>query len=71
MYSCPIQRVGQLSLSNETTLYVAKIDDKLVAVTESTACIDGHPTVSTSIAQLFSYSDLIIGEIKKNLNAET
>ena len=50
MYSCPIQRVSQLSLSSETMLYVVKIDDKLVAVTESTACIDGHPTVSTSIA---------------------
>ena len=68
MSSCPVEIVAKLRLSSETTLHVVKIDDKLVAVAESGTCFDGHPSVSTSITQLFNYSDLIVSEMRKNLN---
>lgn len=68
MSSYPVEIVARLRLSSETILHVVKIDDKLVAVAESGTCMDGHPSVSTSIAQLFNYSDLVISEMKKNLN---
>ena len=70
MSSCPVEIVAKLRLSSETTLHVVKIDDKLVAVAESGICVSGHPSVSTSIAQLFNYSDLVVGEIKKDLNEQ-
>lgn len=71
MSSCPVEFVARLRLSSETTLHVVKIDDKLVAVAESGTCIDGHPSVSTSIAQVFNYSDLIVSEMRKNLNGQS
>ena len=71
MNSCPVEIVARLRLSCETILHVVKIDDKLVAVAESGTCIDGHPSVSTSIAQLFNYSDLIVSEMRKNLNGQS
>ena len=70
MNSCQAKIVARLRLSSETTLHVVKIDDKLVAVSESSTCMDGHPSLSTSIAQLFNYSDLVVGEIKKDLNEQ-
>ena len=69
--SCPVDIVARLRLSSETTLHVVKIDDKLVAVSESGISRDGHPSVSTSIAQLFNYSDLVVGEIRKDLNGQS
>ena len=69
--SCPVEIVARLRLSSETTLHVVKIDDKLVAVSESGISRDGHPSVSTSIAQLFNYSDLIVSEMRKNLNGQS
>lgn len=71
MSSCPVEIVARLGLSSETTLHVVKIDDKLVAVAESGTCLDGHPSVSTSIAQVFNYSDLIVSEMRKNLNGQS
>ena len=71
MSSCPVEIVARRQLSSETTLHVVKIDGKLVAVAESGTCIDGHPSVSTSIAQLFNYSDLVVGEIRKDLNGQS
>lgn len=71
MSSCPVEIVAKLRLSSETTLHVVKIDDKLVAVAESGTCLDGHPSVSTSIAQVFNYSDLIVSEMRKNLNGQS
>lgn len=71
MSSCPVEIVAKLRLSRETTLHVVKIDDKLVAVAESGTCLDGHPSVSTSIAQVFNYSDLIVSEMRKNLNGQS
>lgn len=71
MSSCPVEIVARLRLSSETTLHVVKIDDKLVAVAESGTCLDGHPSVSTSIAQVFNYSDLIVSEMRKNLNGQS
>ena len=68
MSSCQAEIVARLRLSSETILHVVKIDGKLVAVSESSTCMDGHPSVSTSIAQLFNYSDLAVGEIRKDLN---
>ena len=65
MNSCPVEIVARLRLSCETILHVVKIDDKLVAVAESGTCVGGRPSVSTSIAQLFNYSDLVVGEIKR------
>ena len=69
--SCQAEIVARLRLSSETTLHVVKIDGKLVAVSESGISRDGHPSVSTSIAQLFNYSDLVVGEIKKDLNGQS
>ena len=69
--SCPVDIVARLRLSSETTLHVVKIDDELVAVSESGISRDGHPSVSTSIAQLFNYSDLVVGEIRKDLNGQS
>ena len=69
--SCPVEIVARLRLSSETTLHVVKIDDKLVAVSESGISRDGHPSISTSIAQLFNYSDLVVGEIRKDLNGQS
>lgn len=54
MSSCPVEIVARLRLSSETTLHVVKIDDKIVAVSESCTCRDGHPAVGTSITQLFN-----------------
>ena len=54
MNSCPVEIVARLRLSSETTLHVVKIDDKLVAISESCTCRDGRPSVSTSVAQLFN-----------------
>lgn len=71
MSSCQAEIVAKLRLSSETTLHVVKIDDKLVAVSESGTCVCGHPSVSTSIAQLFNYSDLIVSEMRKNLNGQS
>ena len=71
MISCPVEIVARLRLSSETTLHVVKIDDKLVAVSESCTCRDGHPAVGTSIAQLFNDQDLIVGGMKKNLNGQS
>lgn len=71
MSLCPVEIVAKLQLSSETTLHVVKIDDKLVAVAESGTCLDGHPSVSTSIAQVFNYSDLIVSEMRKNLNGQS
>lgn len=71
MSSCPVEIVARLRLSSETLLHVVKIDDKLVAVAESGTCLDGHPSVSTSIAQVFNYSDLIVSEMRKNLNGQS
>ena len=71
MSSCQAEIVARLQLSSETTLYVVKIDDKLAVVSESGTCMDGHPSVSTSIAQLFNYSDLVVGEIRNDLNGQS
>lgn len=71
MSSYPVNIVARLQLSSETTLHVVKIDNKLVVVSESGTCKDGHPSVSTSIAQLFNYSDLVVGEIRKDLNGQS
>ena len=68
MSSCPVEIVARLQLSSATNLHVVKIDDKLVAVSETFTCMYGRPSVSTSIAQLFNYSDPIVGEMRKNLN---
>ena len=69
--SCQAEIVARLQLSRETTLHVVKIDDKIVAVSETGKCMGGHPSVSTSIAQLLNYSDLIVSEVRKNLNGQS
>ena len=71
MSSCPVEIVARRQLSSETTLHVVKIDGKLVAVSETCTCMYGRPSVSTSIAQLFNYSDPIVGEIRKDLNGQS
>lgn len=70
MESCSAKVLTRLRLSDRLLLHVVKIDDKRIVVAESGSRYDSDP-VSTSIVQLFNYSDLIIGEMKKNLNVET
>ena len=71
MCSCPIEIVASLQLSRATNLHVVKIDDKLVAVSETCTCMYGRPSVSTSIAQLLNYSDPIVSEMRKDLNGQS
>ncbi len=70
MESCSAKVLTRLRISDRTLLHVVEIDDKRIVVAETGAPYDSNP-VSTSIAQLFNYSDLIIGEMRKNLNVET
>lgn len=70
MESCSAKVLTRLRLSDRLFLHVVKIDDKRIVVAESSSRWDSDP-VSTSIVQLFNYSDLVIDEMKKNLNVET
>ena len=70
MESCSVNVLARRRLSDKLLLHVVEIDDKRIVVAESGSPYNSDP-VSTSIVQLFNYSDLIIGEMKKNLNGQS
>lgn len=67
MESCSAKILTRLRISERAVLHVVKIDDKRIVVAESGSPYDSHP-VSISMVQLFNYSDLVIGEMRKNLS---